>query len=97
MENVNQIHIPQSFLALFVNIGRQKPNATRDIVVARYEICEDLANMLAGSASNMVFSLGISEREVLQRCRLGLVGEGSVIAEAEADWAIHRLAELLEW
>lgn len=92
-----QVEIPQSFMALFVDPGRSKPNAPREEVAARYELCEDMANMLTASADNMVFSLGISEREVIERCRLGLKGEGAVVTEAEADWVVRRLTELLGW
>ena len=92
-----QVEIPQSFLELFVDPGRTKPNAPRKEVAARYELCEDLANMLTESAGNMVFSLGISERDVIERCRLGLKGEGAVVTEAEADWVVRRLTELLGW
>ena len=48
-------------------------------------------------AKNMFFSLGITERDVLERCHRGLIGEGAVVNEAEAQWVIRRLAELLEW
>jgi hypothetical protein len=92
-----QVEIPQSFIALFVEPGRSKPNASRKEVAARYELCEDLANMLTESAGNMVFSLGISERNVVERCRLGLTGEGAVVTESEADWVVRRLTELLGW
>jgi len=60
-----QIEIPPSFMALFVDPGRSKPNAPRAEVAARYELCEDLANMLTETASNMIFSLGITERDVI--------------------------------
>ncbi len=92
-----QIEIPQSFLALFVEPGRTKPNAPRDEIAARYELCEDLANMLTETANNMMFSLGITERDVIERCRLGLVGENAVVTEPEADWVIRRLIELMNW
>ena len=92
-----QIEIPQSFLALFVEPGRTKPNASRDEIAARYELCEDLANMLTETANNMMFSLGITERDVIERCRLGLVGENAVVTEPEADWVIRRLIELMNW
>ncbi|MBP6646793.1 MAG: hypothetical protein KA207_13105 [Burkholderiaceae bacterium] len=36
-------------------------------------------------------------RCVLERCHRGLIGEGAVVNEAEAQWVIRRLAELLEW
>jgi hypothetical protein len=92
-----QVEIPQSFLALFVDPGRSKPNAPRNEVAARYEMCEDLANMLTESAGNMVFSLGISERDVIERCKLGLTGEGAVVTDPEAEWVVRRLTELLGW
>lgn len=44
-EDANQINIPQSFIALFVEPGRQKPSASRAVVAQRYELCEDLANI----------------------------------------------------
>jgi hypothetical protein len=92
-----QVDIPQSFIALFVQPGRQKPSASRAVVAQRYELCEDLANMLTETAGNLHFSLGITERDVLDRCRLGLVGETAVVTEPEADWVLLRLAELLNW
>lgn len=97
MYEENQVEIPPSFLALFVDPGRSKPNAPREVVAARYELCEDLANMLTESAGNMTFSLGISEREVIERCRLGLIGEVAVVTEPEAEWVVRRLTELLGW
>ena len=97
MSDENQIEIPPSFLALFIEPGRQKPSASRDEVAARYELCEDMANMLIGTACNMFFSLGITERCVLVRCHDGLVGENPVVTKPEADWVIRRMAELLGW
>ena len=92
-----QIEIPQSFLALFVDPGRSKLNAPREEVAARYELCEDLANMLTDTAGNMMFSLGITERDVIERCRLGLTGDSAVVSGPEADWVVRRLIELLGW
>jgi hypothetical protein len=53
--------------------------------------------MLTETANNMMFSLGITERDVIERCRLGLVGENAVVTEPEADWVIRRLIELMNW
>jgi len=80
-----------------VEPGRQKPIAPREVVAERYELCEDMANMLTETAKDMYFSLGITERDVLERCHRGLVAEGAVVSEAEAAWVIRRLAELLDW
>lgn len=53
--------------------------------------------MMTESAANMVNRLDCSEREVLERCHLGLTGEEAVVSEAEASWVIRRLVELLNW
>lgn len=92
-----QIEIPQSFMALFVDPGRQKPNASREVVAQRYELCEDMATMLMETAKDMFLSLGITEYDVLVQCLRGLTGAEAVVTEPEAGWVIRRLAELLEW
>jgi hypothetical protein len=92
-----QIEIPQSFMALFVDAGRTKPNAARDVVASRYELCEDMATMLTETARSMFLSLGITEDDVLIQCYRGLTGIGAVVTRPEAIWVVHRLAELLEW
>ena len=92
-----QIEIPASFMALYVDPGGQKPNASRDVVATRYELCEDMATMFTETAKNMLFSLGIAEQDVLVRCHRGLLGEGAVVSAAEAGWVIRRLAEQLDW
>ncbi len=97
MSDEYQIEIPQSFMALFVDPGRQKPNASREVVAGRYELCEDMASMLTETAKNMQFSMGITERDVLERVQRGLNGEGAVVTSQESVWVLHRLAELLGW
>lgn len=97
MSDEYQIEIPQSFMALFVDPGRQNPNTSREVVAGRYELCEDMASMLTETAKNMQFSMGITERDVLERVQRGLVGDGAVVTPLEAVWVVHRLAELLGW
>ena len=92
-----QIEIPQSFMALFVDPGRQKPNASREVVAQRYELCEDMATMLTQTAKDMLLSLGIAEDDVFLQCFRGLTGAETVVTEPEARWVVRRLAELLEW
>ena len=46
MTDESQITIPPSFIALYQEPGRTKPNAPRDVITQRYEFCEDLATML---------------------------------------------------
>ncbi|WP_294771804.1 ATPase with chaperone activity [uncultured Rhodoferax sp.] len=92
-----QIEIPQSFLALYTDVRRQRLNAPWQEVAQRYELCEDLANLLTGTAKDMEFSLGIMPSDVLARCHQGLLGEVAVVTPPEAQWVVCRLAELLGW
>ena len=97
MYDHNQLEIPGSFVALFVEPGRQKPNATRAAIGARYEFCEDLANQLYEYARAQHHDLGITEGEVLARVRLGLAQPASGVDPTEARWVVRRLAELEDW
>jgi hypothetical protein len=93
----NQIEIPQSFMLMYVSPGRSRPNAPQEIVLARYEQCEDMACMLAEQAQALSFRENLSEREVLERCHQGLMADASDFTVQESVWVIRRLAELLGW
>ena len=97
MSDENQIEIPPSFIALFVEPGRTKPSATRETITQRYEFCEALATMLVERAQTLQWQLSITEADVLQRLQAGLVGEDAPVPPNEGEWIIKRLAELLEW
>ena len=97
MSDENQIEIPPSFIALFVEPGRIRPSATRAEITQRYEFCEALATMLVERAQTLQWQLGITEADVLERLHAGLVGEGAPVPPDEGEWIIKRLAELLEW
>jgi hypothetical protein len=97
MSDDDQIEIPASFIALYLPPGRLKPTLPRAELTARYELCEDMAQMLTDTARTMEFSLGITEADVLQRVGQGLRGEGAVVSPDEATWVVIRLAELLDW
>lgn len=97
MDNDSQILIPPSFIALYLPGGRSKPTLPRAELAARYELCEDLANLLVEHARGMLHGQGVSEDEVLVRCHRGLLSEGSGVETAESVWVVRRLAELLEW
>ena len=93
----NQIEPPQSFMAMYVTPGQNRPNAPQDVVLARYEQCEDMACMLTEHAQTLAFKEDISEKEVLVRCHQGLISDASDFTERESEWVIFRLAELLGW
>ncbi len=97
MSDESQIVVPPSFIALFVPPGRIKPTASRAEIAARYEFCEDLAQMLTEQAMDKRWQLGVTEDDVLQRMLGGLQAEVSVVNDAEAVWVVTRLAELLDW
>jgi len=97
MSQDNQIYIPESFMALFVAPGRYKPTASHAEVFARYELCEDMANLLTDTAQTMQFSLGVTEQDVLMQCLRGLQAQASVVSLPESVWVVQRLAELLNW
>lgn len=93
----NQIEIPPSFIALYVTPGRSTPNAPHETVIARYELCEDMASTLIEHAQTLAFNESLSESAVLTRCHQGLLADVSAFAAGEAWWVITRLAEMLGW
>lgn len=97
MSEDSQIVVPPSFIALFVPPGRIRPAAPREHIAERYELCEDLAQMLTEQARARLFELGVAEHDVLERIARGLQGDGAIVSDAEAGWVVRRLAELLDW
>jgi hypothetical protein len=96
MSPESQIVIPPSFIELFMPPGARRPTEPRAHIEARYELCEDLAQMLTEPASTKRFELGITEADVLERMHAGLAA-GAVVDAAQARWVVRRLAELLGW
>ena len=96
MHEDNQTLVPDSFIALYRD-ARQRLTATREAIAARYELCEDLANLLTNHASTIHFRDGVDESEVLRRCHRGLLTAPSSVEVAEAEWVVRRTAELLNW
>ncbi len=97
MSDDNQIIIPPSFIAIFVEPGRIKPSASKEHIHERYDLCEDMANLLTEQASNKLWELGITESDVLLRIGNGLAETDIGLSQPEADWVVKRLAEILGW
>lgn len=97
MSDENQVVVPPSFIALYVEPGRIKAKASREEIAARYEFCEDLSTMLVDHAQTKLWELGVTEADVLSRVHAGLATDSSGVSLVEAEWVIRRLAELLEW
>ncbi len=97
MYDDNQVEIPDSFYALYRVAGKIKLSAPRDEILARYELCEDLANHLVEYARARHHDLGIAEEDVLIRCHQGLQDPAAGVGSQESVWVIRRLAELQGW
>lgn len=92
-----QIVIPPSFIQLFVPEGKTRPTETRETIAARYDLCEDMAQMLVETAREKHFAIGVAESDVLDRVHAGLEADSDLVSPAEALWVVRRLAELLAW
>lgn len=97
MEDPNQIEVPASFVALFTAPGGHRLTEPMSLVRERYELCEDLAQMLCEQASTAAFKSGGSERDVLAGMRTALSTEGGPLQGSEPAWVVTRIAELLGW
>lgn len=73
MPDMNKIEIPQSIIPLFVTAGRLKFGASLQDVAGRYELCEDMASMLAEQAPTLHSGSSLTEENVLLRCHDGLM------------------------
>lgn len=93
----HQVHLPPSFVALYVPPSKTKPNLGRNDLLQRYELCEDMAQLLTERAADLQFQLGITEAMALDQCEQGLLADPTVVTPAEARWVVCRLAELLQW
>lgn len=93
----SQIVVPPSFIQLFVPAGRTRPSEPREFIAQRYDLCEDMAQMLTETAREKHFGIGVAEPDVLMRIRAGLDGDASPVSSDEARWIVRRLAELLGW
>ena len=95
MQDDSQLQVPPSFAALHTE--RQRLTLPREELLARFDLCEDLAGHLVDFAKAVHFQQGVSEDEVLARCRRGLLEAPAQVSRAEARWIAGRLAELLGW
>ena len=97
MDDSNQIEVPPSFMALFTSPAGHRLLEPMATVRARYELCEDLANLLTDRCSTVRFRDGVDETTVLTRCHRGLLAPPASVEPPEAAWVVRRTAELLGW
>lgn len=91
-----QILIPPSFEAVHRD-ARGRLSLPRDDFRTRYELCEDMAQMLLEPCQARLHDQGLSEDLILERTQAGLAADGAGFNPAEASWVVTRLAELLGW
>jgi hypothetical protein len=91
----NQLFIADSFAALFT--VNDRPTLARKEFEGRYEACEDLAQQLAGVCMNLQLDDDASTDAALLQCLGGVRVPSMVGTDAEAQWVIRRVAELLDW
>lgn len=92
----DQTHIPPSFDGLYRD-ARGRLRIDRDEFRARYELCEDMAQLLLEHAQAWHHDLGLSEDVVIGRTLAGLRGADGGFSPDEANWVARRLMELLGW
>ncbi len=97
MYEINQNEVPPSFIDLFIPRGAARPSERREVIAERYELCEDLAQVLTEHAVATRADLGVTELDVLAQLLRGLQMADSVVTPDEARWVVRRLAELLQW
>ena len=97
MSDDSQIFVPPSFVAVHTLPGRIKPSLPAAELAQRYELCEDLAQMLAPQAGELQARLDAPAHEVLARMGAGLMATPDLVAAPEGVWVLRRLAELLDW
>ena len=91
-----QIPIPPSFHAVHADARGRLLLPMREFR-DRYELCEDMAQMLVEPSLAVHHDQGVSEELVLERTQLGPATPDAGFNEAEAQWVVTRLAELLAW
>lgn len=88
--------IPESFLALAA--GRRPPRGAELAELRqRHELCEDLAQTLVAQAQALAHDDGLTPEDILAGMQAALGSPQAGLSEAEAGWAVQRLAELLGW
>lgn len=96
MPDAYQIPIPPSFQALYLD-GRRHLTLPLADFRARYELCEDMAQLLVEKCQALNYDQGLAHDVILERMLAGLGSAASGFSDAEARWVVTRLAELLRW
>lgn len=96
MDDSSQIHLPPSFIALY-QAANGRLTLPRTELLARYEHCEDMTQLLTERALQLYHGGAANEEGVLSGIHAALGDAGTGLTAAEARWVTLRLAELLAW
>ncbi len=96
MSDDYQIPIPRSFEALYTDSRRRLTLPLAEFR-QRYDLCEDMAQLMVERCKSVHHGQGVAEDIVLERVLAGLLDPASGLPAAEARWIVTRLAELLAW
>jgi hypothetical protein len=97
MDDANQIEPPASFAAIYTSADGSRLTRPADVIITRYELCEDIAQTLCERAAALLATSSDSKSEVLKGVRDALDVDSQAVTSAEATWVVQRLAELLGW
>lgn len=92
----HQIHVPSSFQDLFRQPGRSRLSEPWHHILARYEVCEDLAQGLCPQARALRADLGVTGQDIALRMESVLAHPAVGLAPEERLWVRTRLAELID-
>ncbi|MBU1361525.1 MAG: hypothetical protein KKC79_20845 [Gammaproteobacteria bacterium] len=92
MDDANQIEPPPSFSALYASRDGRRLTREPEFVIARYELCEDLALTLVQQLDALIAGSD-THQEIVPQLRQVLDATNSISA-AETDWVLSRIAEL---
>ena len=92
-----QINVPASFLALYTPKGHVRPTPPRQWLEDRHDLCEDLAQLLTEKVKDKMWQLGITQADAIERIERGLPSLALDLSDAECDWVMTRVLEILQW
>jgi len=95
MSEDSQVNVPASFAELYRLPGRSKPSEPWPVIAQRYELCEDLARVVAQSQAGKALESDWQDVLVAQVAD-AFKSPDSPVQEAEADWVGKRAVEILQ-
>lgn len=96
MSTDRQIHVPLSFLALYISPGKTRPTPPREWLEDRHDLCEDLAQLLTEKVKDKIWQLGITAADAIDRIAQGLPALDLDLSEPECQWILTRVQEILD-